>query len=188
MHTRGCCVCVGLRARIETGSDPHVNSGQGEPGVSRAAIRESQAAKPVRRSRLACTPRQPRLVRIVGEHRVVCHRCLRISCGARRSVQPRVGLRGNRVEEEEALRTCEELLAAGPEVSTSTFFFHFSPRPIVRSFICVDDDSQAQRDIPVPVRVVLLEHIRHPLQADACLHEQIEAQHPLPDALVAPSS
>jgi hypothetical protein len=34
---------------------------------------------------------------------------------------------------------------------------------------------QAQRDVPIAVVVVLLEHIRHALQADARLHEQVEA-------------
>lgn len=36
-------------------------------------------------------------------------------------------------------------------------------------------DSQAQRDKPIPVIVVPLEDVRHPLQADARLHEQVEA-------------
>lgn len=45
-------------------------------------------------------------------------------------------------------------------------------------------NSQAQRDEAVAVLIVLLEHIRHPLQADARLHEQIEAQHPAPARVV----
>jgi len=36
-------------------------------------------------------------------------------------------------------------------------------------------DLQAQRDVPVPVLVVLLEDIRHALEADARLHKQVEA-------------
>lgn len=47
---------------------------------------------------------------------------------------------------------------------------------------------QAQRDIPVPIRVVLFKHIRHPLQGNASLHEQIKRQHPLPLAVVASSA
>ena len=34
---------------------------------------------------------------------------------------------------------------------------------------------QAQCDVSVPILVVLLENIRHPLETDARLHEQIEA-------------
>lgn len=34
--------------------------------------------------------------------------------------------------------------------------------------------SQTQRDIPIPVIIILLEHIRHPLQRDTRLHEKIE--------------
>ena len=34
---------------------------------------------------------------------------------------------------------------------------------------------KAQRDVPIPVVVVLLKHIGHPLQYDTTLHEQIEA-------------
>ena len=34
---------------------------------------------------------------------------------------------------------------------------------------------EAQRDVPVAVRVVALEHVRHALELDAALHEQVEA-------------
>ena len=34
---------------------------------------------------------------------------------------------------------------------------------------------QAQCDVSVPILVVLLENVRHPLETDARLHEQIEA-------------
>jgi len=34
---------------------------------------------------------------------------------------------------------------------------------------------QAQCDIPVPVFIVLLEHVRHPLKTNARLHKQVEA-------------
>ena len=34
---------------------------------------------------------------------------------------------------------------------------------------------QAQCDISVPILVVLLEHVRHPLETDARLHEQVKA-------------
>ena len=36
-------------------------------------------------------------------------------------------------------------------------------------------DLQAQRNVAVAVVVVLLKHIRHALQTDARLHEQVEA-------------
>lgn len=37
---------------------------------------------------------------------------------------------------------------------------------------------KAQRDIPITILIIPLKHIRHPLQHDAALHEQIEA-HPI---------
>jgi hypothetical protein len=43
---------------------------------------------------------------------------------------------------------------------------------------------QAQRNIPVPVLVVLLKDVRHPLQADARLHEQVETQRVAPAPVV----
>lgn len=36
-------------------------------------------------------------------------------------------------------------------------------------------NSQAQRNVPVAVVVVLFKHVRHALQADARLHKQVEA-------------
>ena len=43
---------------------------------------------------------------------------------------------------------------------------------------------KAQRDIPIAILIVLLEHIRHALQDDAALHEQIEAHLALPALVV----
>lgn len=91
------------------------------------------------------------------------------------SVKPSVRDRRNGVEEEEALRTCEELFAATQVLAE----IHITP-PVYSNM-----HLQAQRNIPIPIRVVLLEHIRHPLQANARLHKQIEAQHLLPLAVVA---
>lgn len=55
-------------------------------------------------------------------------------------IQSGIGLRRNRVEQKEALRTCQELL-------------------------------EAQRDVSVSIRIVLLEDVGHSLQTDASLHE-----------------
>lgn len=45
-------------------------------------------------------------------------------------------------------------------------------------------DSQTQRDVPISILIILLKHIRHPLQTDARLHEQIKTQCILPAAIV----
>jgi hypothetical protein len=45
---------------------------------------------------------------------------------------------------------------------------------------------QAQSDIPIPIVIIPLEHIRHPLQANASLHKQIKTQPVLPGTLIAP--
>lgn len=42
-------------------------------------------------------------------------------------------------------------------------------------------DLQTQRDIAVPVFIILLKHIRHPLQTDTRLNEQIKT-----DCILAP--
>jgi len=34
---------------------------------------------------------------------------------------------------------------------------------------------EAQGDVTISVLIILLEHVRHALQANACLHEQIKA-------------
>lgn len=39
----------------------------------------------------------------------------------------------------------------------------------------VVQDLQAQSNVPIPVLVILLEDVGHPLQTDARLHEQVEA-------------
>ena len=44
--------------------------------------------------------------------------------------------------------------------------------------------SQAQRNIPIPITIILLKHIRHPLQTDARLHEQIETHVVIPPTIV----
>lgn len=77
-----------------------------------------------------------------------------------RSIQSLVRLGRDGVEQEEALRTCEKFLAVQcqPWLNTS----------IRRK------DLQAQGNVPIPVRIILLEHICHALQADARLHEQIK--------------
>ena len=64
------------------------------------------------------------------------------------------------------MRTCEKLLATNT-VSTCSKSF------LSHSFGC---HLQAQRDIAVAILVILLEDVRHPLQANTRLHEQIEAQ------------
>jgi len=38
--------------------------------------------------------------------------------------------------------------------------------------------DQPQNDKSVSIRVILLEYIRHALQADAALHKKVETQHP----------
>ncbi|KAI6875713.1 EF-hand [Hortaea werneckii] len=43
---------------------------------------------------------------------------------------------------------------------------------------------QAQRNIPIPIDIVLLKHIRHALKRNARLDEEIETEHALPDPLV----
>ncbi|KAI7360309.1 EF-hand [Hortaea werneckii] len=45
-------------------------------------------------------------------------------------------------------------------------------------------DLQAQRNIPIPIDIVLLKHIRHALKRNARLDEEIETEHALPDPLV----
>lgn len=37
-----------------------------------------------------------------------------------------------------------------------------------------EEHLQTQRNIPIPIIVILLEHIRHALQADAGLHKEVE--------------
>ena len=43
---------------------------------------------------------------------------------------------------------------------------------------------ETQRDIPIPILVIPLEHIGHALQGDAALHKQIEAHVPVPALLI----
>jgi hypothetical protein len=45
---------------------------------------------------------------------------------------------------------------------------------------------KAQRNIPIPIIIILLEHIRHPLEANTRLHEQIEAHDALVPLVVRP--
>lgn len=47
---------------------------------------------------------------------------------------------------------------------------------------------QAQCDVSIPVLVITLEDIRHPLQANASLHEQVETQALFSGTLVATST
>ena len=83
---------------------------------------------------------------------------------ARSSVQARVRDGRDGVEEEEGLRTGQELLA-----TRNNYGQQIDARTIPKK-----DDSQAQRNVPIPIRIVPLEHIRHSLQADARLHEEVE--------------
>jgi hypothetical protein len=69
------------------------------------------------------------------------------------------------------LRTCEELLAV--KHSQQSFTSRLNEHQ--QTWANLQQDLQAQRDIPIPVIVVLLEHVRHALQADACLHKQVKA-------------
>lgn len=46
-------------------------------------------------------------------------------------------------------------------------------------------DLQTQSNVPISIRIILLEHIRHPLQTDACLHKQIKGQDFLPFMLIS---
>jgi hypothetical protein len=43
---------------------------------------------------------------------------------------------------------------------------------------------QAQCDVAIPIVIILLEHIRHPLQANASLHKQIKAHRILSSSVV----
>lgn len=72
------------------------------------------------------------------------------------------------------MRTCEELLAV---IQYGQQSLHTTTSP-------TKADSQAQRNVPIPVCVVLLEHIRHALETYASLHEEVERQHPLSLVLV----
>lgn len=44
---------------------------------------------------------------------------------------------------------------------------------------------KAQRDVPIPIIIIPLEHIRHPLQDNTALHEEIEAHPALATLIVA---
>lgn len=44
---------------------------------------------------------------------------------------------------------------------------------------------KTQRDIPVPILIILLEHIRHPLQTNTSLHEQIKAHDAFPPLIIS---
>ena len=43
---------------------------------------------------------------------------------------------------------------------------------------------KAQRDIPIPIIIILLKHIRHPFQNDTTLHKQIETHRPISTLIV----
>lgn len=45
---------------------------------------------------------------------------------------------------------------------------------------------KAQRDIPIPIIIIPLKHIRHPLQTNTALHKQIKAHIPASTLLVRP--
>ena len=51
--------------------------------------------------------------------------------------------------------------------------------------MCGISNLQAQRNIPIPIIIIPLKYIRHPLQANARLHKQIKAQPILPRPLIA---
>jgi hypothetical protein len=46
------------------------------------------------------------------------------------------------------------------------------------------EDLQAQRNIPIAILIILLKHIRHPLQTNTRLHKQIKTQRIAPIAVV----
>jgi hypothetical protein len=78
---------------------------------------------------------------------------------------------GNTVEEEKILRTCEKLLTTTRRINMSAHD-SFNTGTKVKTGIRY---LQAKSYVPISIIVVLLKHIRHPLQADARLHKQIEA-------------
>jgi len=45
---------------------------------------------------------------------------------------------------------------------------------------------KTHRDIAIPINIILLEHIRHPLQRNAALHEQIKTHRLTPPLLICP--
>ena len=79
--------------------------------------------------------------------------------------------RADRIKEKEALRTCQELFTTPP---VSPFLARTPQKATQEKSV----DSQTQRNIPIPIRIILLKHIRHALQRNARLHEQVETQHP----------
>jgi hypothetical protein len=46
------------------------------------------------------------------------------------------------------------------------------PPPLPR----LESHLQAQRNIPIPILIILLKHIRHPLQTDTRLDKKVEAE------------
>lgn len=42
------------------------------------------------------------------------------------------------------------------------------------------EDAQAERNIPIPISIILLENVRHALERNTRLHKQIERQHAAP--------
>lgn len=77
-------------------------------------------------------------------------------------IHPSISLWTNTVKQEEILGTCKELFTASKSVLAPTQPF--------------EDNLQAQRDESITIVVILLEHVRHPLQADTSLYEEIEAK------------
>lgn len=56
------------------------------------------------------------------------------------------------------------------------------------SYLLDGSNSQAQSDVPVPIVVVPLENIRHALQTDAGLHEQVETESLFPSSSIIASA
>ena len=58
----------------------------------------------------------------------------------------------------------------------------------VRSLCCANGNLQAQCDVSVPIVIVALKDVRHALQTDASLYEQVEAQSLFSVSFIASSS
>lgn len=48
-----------------------------------------------------------------------------------------------------------------------------------------EEYSQTQRNIPIPILIILLKHIRHPLQTNTSLHKQIKANRILASPIIS---
>lgn len=92
----------------------------------------------------------------------------------------------NAVEQKKALRTCQEFLTVEPNETSLVSICSYRSWPW-----CERPDGehlQRQRDISITILIVPLKHVRHPLETDTRLHEQVKTQSLLPRHIVAPST